>query len=89
MDIVRPIREWVTAWIVGYFFSVSTAISSGSSNSSSRTGSTTRRSAGCMPSDKGWRYDVGERGNGNQGHRYGTELSGDLKTALVEYLKTF
>jgi hypothetical protein len=45
--------------------------------------------AGCMPSDKGWRYDVGERGNGNQGHSYGTELSGDLKTALVEYLKTF
>ena len=48
-----------------------------------------QEAAGCMPSDKGWRYDVGERGNGNQGHRYGTELSGDLKTALVEYLKTF
>jgi len=48
-----------------------------------------QEAAGCMPSDKGWRYDVGERGNGNQGHGYGTELSGDLKTALVEYLKTF
>jgi mono/diheme cytochrome c family protein len=44
---------------------------------------------GCMPSDRGWLYDVTARGNGNQGHRYGTDLSGDLKTALVEYLKTF
>lgn len=45
--------------------------------------------AGCVPSDRGWLYDVTARGNGNQGHRYGTDLSGDLKTALVEYLKTF
>jgi hypothetical protein len=43
----------------------------------------------CMPSDRGWRYDVTARGNSNRGHRYGTELSGDLKAALVEYLKTF
>jgi hypothetical protein len=45
--------------------------------------------AGCMPEDRGWAYDVTERGNGNRGHRYGTALSGELKTALVEYLKTF
>jgi mono/diheme cytochrome c family protein len=45
--------------------------------------------AGCVPSDRGWLYDVTARGNGNQGHHYGTDLSGDLKMALVEYLKTF
>jgi mono/diheme cytochrome c family protein len=43
---------------------------------------------GCMPNDKGWRYDTSERGNSSRGHRYGTELSDDLKAALVEYLKT-
>lgn len=28
-------------------------------------------------------------GNGNQGHRYGTDLAPDQKWALIEYLKTF
>lgn len=36
----------------------------------------------------GTRFDVTERGNGNQGHEYGTGLSADRKRALVEYLKT-
>jgi hypothetical protein len=42
----------------------------------------------CMPADKGWRYDTGERGNGNAGHEYGTDLGADDKRALIEYLKT-
>lgn len=43
---------------------------------------------GCMPSHAGWLHDTTERGNGNGGHLYGIELADDLKTALVEYLKT-
>jgi hypothetical protein len=42
----------------------------------------------CMPSDKGWRYDTTQRGNGNGGHVYGTDLGPEDKGALVEYLKT-
>jgi hypothetical protein len=37
----------------------------------------------------GWKLDVTERGNGNQGHTYGAELSATDKLMLVEYLKTF
>lgn len=37
----------------------------------------------------GWKHDVKERGNGNQGHTYGTTLSPEEKKALLEYLKTF
>ena len=44
--------------------------------------------SGCMPEDKGWRYDTAEQGNGNQGHRYGTALPRAEKRALVEFLKT-
>jgi len=36
----------------------------------------------------GWKLDVKERGNGNQGHLYGTELNASDKKALLEYLKT-
>jgi processive rubber oxygenase RoxA-like protein len=36
----------------------------------------------------GWKYDVKERGNGNQGHLYGIDLSVSEKMALLEYLKT-
>lgn len=36
----------------------------------------------------GWKHDVAERGNGNQGHTYGTTLSPGEKDALIEYLKT-
>ena len=41
-----------------------------------------------QPSDGNWRFDVTERGNGNQGHEHGTALSDDQKWSLVEYLKT-
>jgi hypothetical protein len=36
----------------------------------------------------GWKQDASERGNGNHGHTYGTELSAEEKSALIEYLKT-
>ncbi len=36
----------------------------------------------------GWRLDVTVRGNGNQGHAYGTDLPEEQKQALLEYLKT-
>ncbi len=36
----------------------------------------------------GWKHDTTERGNGNQGHTYGTTLPPDEKNALLEYLKT-
>ncbi len=32
--------------------------------------------------------DTSIRGNGKEGHTYGTQLSGDDKTALLEYMKT-
>jgi mono/diheme cytochrome c family protein len=37
---------------------------------------------------EGWKEDTAERGNGNQGHTYGTDLPDDDKNALLEYLKT-
>jgi cytochrome c peroxidase len=36
----------------------------------------------------GWRHDTAERGNGNQGHVYGTTLPPAEKNSLLEYLKT-
>jgi len=33
-------------------------------------------------------YEAAKRGNGNAGHRYGTDLSTSEKDALIEYLKT-
>lgn len=36
----------------------------------------------------GTRFDVSQKGMGNQGHEYGVTLSADEKNALVEYLKT-
>ncbi len=36
----------------------------------------------------GWRYDTAVRGNGNDGHLYGTQLPSAKKSALLEYLKT-
>lgn len=35
-----------------------------------------------------WCLNTGERGNGNGGHRFGTDLPAEQKDALVEYLKT-
>jgi mono/diheme cytochrome c family protein len=37
---------------------------------------------------KGFRFDTAEKGNGNGGHLYGTELSAPDKRALIEYAKT-
>src|SRR5690606_41432788 len=42
---------------------------------------------GCMPEDAGWLFDTAEKGNGNGGHEYGTDLEPNDKDALVEYLK--
>ncbi|MEB3180768.1 MAG: c-type cytochrome [Nostocaceae cyanobacterium] len=36
----------------------------------------------------GFKYDTSVEGNSNQGHIYGTDLPGDEKKALVEYLKS-
>jgi len=36
----------------------------------------------------GSRFDVSRRGNGNQGHEFGTGLSVSDKMALIEYMKT-
>jgi hypothetical protein len=33
-------------------------------------------------------FDTKEKGNGNQGHTYGTQLSNEDKEKLLEYLKT-
>jgi hypothetical protein len=35
-----------------------------------------------------WRFDARKIGNRNTGHTFGTSLSDDEKTALIEYLKT-
>jgi len=37
---------------------------------------------------EGFRYDTSIRGNSNQGHSYGSDLSAADKQALIEYLKT-
>jgi len=34
-----------------------------------------------------FRFDTTEKGNGNQGHTYGTHLSSQVKEKLLEYLK--
>ena len=36
----------------------------------------------------GFRFDIRQRGNGNRGHRYGTNLPANKKKALLEYMKT-
>lgn len=37
---------------------------------------------------RGWKHEVAVRGDGNQGHLYGTGLPPDEKRALLEFLKT-
>jgi hypothetical protein len=37
---------------------------------------------------KGFEFRTSDRGNGNGGHLYGTDLSDTDKRALIEYLKT-
>ena len=45
-------------------------------------------SSGPEAETAGFRFDTRERGNGNQGHLYGTTLSKEQVDALLEYLKT-
>ena len=45
-------------------------------------------STGAAAEAAGFRFDVTARGNGNEGHRYGTDLDSDQIAALIEYLKT-
>jgi hypothetical protein len=45
-------------------------------------------STGARAERVGWRYDTRARGNSNQGHTYGTDLSPADKEALLDYLKT-
>ena len=45
-------------------------------------------SSGAEAEASGFRFDTTERGNGNQGHLYGTSLAPDEIDALIEYLKT-
>lgn len=45
-------------------------------------------SSGPEAEREGWRYDVSVKGNGNEGHLWGTTLTADEKKALVEFLKT-
>ena len=45
-------------------------------------------SSGSAAETSGFRFDTTERGNGNQGHTYGTDLSEGQITELIEYLKT-
>jgi mono/diheme cytochrome c family protein len=44
--------------------------------------------SGATAQRTGFKLDTRERGNGNQGHNYGTALSPAEKNALLEYLKT-
>jgi hypothetical protein len=50
-----------------------------------------RTGAPCSDEAKriGTKYDVSQKGSGNQGHTYGTELSAEEKDTLIEYLKMF
>lgn len=50
-------------------------------------GSGYTRNDGISYSGNAFVLDTGLRGNGNQGHDYGTDLSDDEKRALIEYFK--
>jgi hypothetical protein len=45
-------------------------------------------SSGSAARREGWRYDTSVRGNGNEGHLYGTDLPPAQRLAIIEYLKT-
>lgn len=45
-------------------------------------------SSGPWAETTGFRFDTTERGNSNQGHLYGTDLSQEEIDAVIEYLKT-
>jgi hypothetical protein len=49
------------------------------------------KDVGYTTGGNGWAFDTSQLGNGNGGHssaKYGTNLSEDQKTALIEYLKS-
>ncbi len=45
-------------------------------------------SSGPAARREGWRFDTRVRGNGNEGHLYGTKLPAADRLAIIEYLKT-
>ena len=45
-------------------------------------------SSGAAAQREGFRFDTSVRGNGNQGHMYGTDLPPKQRLAIIEYLKT-
>lgn len=45
-------------------------------------------SSGPAARREGWRFDTRVRGNGNEGHLYGTNLRNAQRLAIIEYLKT-
>jgi mono/diheme cytochrome c family protein len=45
-------------------------------------------SSGPQAERAGFRFDTSVRGNGNQGHVYGTDLSPEEKAVLLEFMKT-
>ena len=46
------------------------------------------QNVGFLPDQGGVLFDTTQRGNGNQGHTYGVDLSASQKQDLLEYLKT-
>ena len=45
-------------------------------------------SSGAAAQREGFRFDTSVRGNGNEGHMYGTDLPAAQRLAIIEYLKT-
>ncbi len=73
-DLLRPVAERPTVFYRGYDVY-------DPENVGFRTSDFNRRLYG-------WKHDTQERGNGNQGHTFGTTLPAREKDALLEYLKT-
>ena len=44
--------------------------------------------SGAAAQREGFRFDTSVRGNGNEGHLYGTDLPAKQRLAIIEYLKT-
>ena len=61
-------------------------------SSTRATTSTTGRTSASSPRAPqhagGFRFDTSVRGNGNEGHMYGTDLPPEQRLAIIEYLKT-
>ena len=52
------------------------------------SGCVQQQAGACVPPGQGWEFRTSLRGNGNQGHTYGADLTPAEKDALLEYLKT-